>query len=1103
MFGSIAQSAREDRLVLTVSASDSIFNFHDNNSNSNVLYEFQEISNPSNSGSGELLNRPSDTDITFPSNGVYKLYIRPSGSLYTDTQRMKPNFYNSTTENKNKLISIDNWGNYPFFTNGGYAFAQCANLDISASDCPLLYGSNSTLYNMDITAWFYQCHYLHNSNNSLSNWDLSRVESITSLFQQTYNISPNVTIGDWELGPNITFLSSTWYASAMSCSIATKLTTKYGKTYIAWDTSNITSLSFTFKGFNANANGGRMTGLDNWNTSNITNMRGTFGGANAQGITSSFNDDISTKRVTIGAGTPLETTYTAWDVSNVTAFASPIVSRYYEGTFFNSIFNQDISNWQINTGSNVLMTGMFCSAYNFNQPITGSTVTVNGNTYEAWNTKKVTNFRSTFYNVYHNLATMSFAQPIGEWDVSSSTDMGAMFQYNENFNQDLSKWNTSNVTNMASMFRSTNMQYDLSSSYQNHPTRGEYIAWDTSNVTNMAFMFQNNLANKVKTRGYDNNINNWNVSQVTNMRGMFAGDSNTTASFNQDISTKPVTIGTGTPVETTYNAWNPKNVNQFGYINETTNTAFIAHGMFAYNSSFNQPIGGWQITTGSTVYLRDMFFNAFNFNQPISQSIQTIDSETYEAWNVKKVISLRNTFFRAESFNQNINNWNISSSISLHQTFYRALNFNQPLNLWNTSNVTTLSSTFSDTKFNQPISSSYQNPSDRDEYIAWDTSKVTNMTLTFFNYSRDNSNPNPGFNGNINNWNTSNVTSLQGTFSGINQIHTASFNQDISTKPVTIGTGTPLETTYNAWDVSNVTKFGTAIESDNNVYQYYGTFAHNRHFNQPIGNWQINTGSEVSLRSMFNWSNFNQDISSSVQTVGSNTYTAWDTKKVTTTRLMFYENRVFNKPIGNWNLISASVLEQMFYNSTTFNQDISASIQTVGSETYNAWYLKNATDLKEMFRSAVAFNKPIGNWYVNNVSNFTSTFYNTDSYQHSLATQSVSLDGVSYTSWDIGNAGLGNMFYFSGFDGEGVNTWDVSNVTTFGAHFMNESGLTTSNYDNILVGWSSSLGINPNSISSINFGTTQYTGTPGSEPSASHVFIEDDLGITLTDGGPV
>jgi hypothetical protein len=156
-----------------------------------------------------------------------------------------------------------------------------------------------------------------------------------------------------------------------------------------------------------------------------------------------------------------------------------------------------------------------------------------------------------------------------------------------------------------------------------------------------------------------------------------------------------------------------------------------------------------------------------------------------------------------------------------------------------------------------------------------------------------------------------------------------------------------------------------------------------------------------------------------------------------------------------------------------------------------------------LFFQSLAFNKPIGNWYVNNVNSFSQTFYNTDSYQHSLATQSVSLNGVSYTSWDIGTATFNNMFYRSEFDMEGVNTWDVSNVTSFGAHFMNQSGLTTENYDNILVNWSSSLGINPNNISSINFGTTKYTGTLGSNPSASHAFIEDDLEITLTDGGPV
>ncbi len=1103
MFGSIAQSTREDRLVLTVSASDSTFNFYDTSNGSNVLYEFKEVSNPSNNGSGELLNGPYNTTIDFPSNGIYKLYIRPSGSLYGDNQRMKPFFYNSPVENSNKLISIDNWGNYPFQSNSQYAFGRCQNIDILAPDCPLLYPSNDSLNNMDLTGWFYQSFSVENSNNSLSNWDISRVESITSMFQQTYSMSLNVNIEDWELGPNITNLASLFYGSHMSCSIATKLTTKYGKTYIAWDVSNITSLSYTFKGINASSNGGRMTGLGNWNTSNVYTLRGTFAGANSAAGPSQFGEDISTKQVTIGAGTTLETTYNAWDVSNVTQFGSTIISRYYEGTFFNSNFNQDISNWQINTGSGVLMVGMFCAAPKFNQPITGSTVTVGSNTYEAWNTKKVTSFKSAFYNVYHTRNTMSFAQPIGEWDVSSATDMSGMFQYNENFNQDLSKWNTSNVTTMGHMFRSTNMQYALSSSYQNHPTRGEYIAWDTSNVTDMAFMFQNNISVKVPNAGYNQNINNWNVSQVISMRGMFAGDSNTTASFNQDISTKQVTVGAGTSLETTYNAWDVSKVTQFAYTNDTTNTSFIAHGMFAYNSYFNQPIGNWQINTGSTVFLRDMFYNAFTFNQPISQSNQTVGSNTYEAWNVKKVISLRSTFTRAQNFNQNINNWNISSSTSLYYTFHRALNFNQPLNLWNTSNVTTLAGMFYSSPFDQPLSSSYQNPSDRDEYIAWDTSKVTNMSFMFFNFSRDNSNPDPGFNQDVNNWNTSNVTNLQGTFAGVNQTHTASFNQDISTKQVTIGAGTTLETTYNAWDVSNVTNFGTLIISDNNAYQYYGTFAHNRHFNQPIGNWQINTGSNVSFRSMFNYTNFNQHISSSIQTVGSNTYTAWDTKKVNTTRLMFSNNNVFNKPIGNWNLISASSLEEMFYNSYAFNQDISASIQTVGSETYNAWYLKNTTDLSSLFFQALAFNKPIGNWYVNNVNSFSQTFYNTDSYQHSLATQSVSLNGVSYTSWDIGTATFNNMFYFSEFDMEGVNTWDVSNVTSFGAHFMNQSGLTTENYDNILVNWSSSLGINPNNISSINFGTTKYTGTLGSNPSASHAFIEDDLEITLTDGGPV
>ena len=1127
MFGAIAQSAREDRLVATISASaeDTTFIWRDTSTNSMYKYRYQLESSTTESIEFEITGSSINHIIDFGQSGSHKLFLKHSGSgIYT--QLPKIDFYNSTSANRAKLQSIDNWGNCSFNYSNDFGFMNCEDMDVLAPDAPLYYGarnSPSNYYNSLKNRWFLGCTSLKNSNHSLKNIDFSNTNTAYSFFQQTYSLDGGIDLSTYDTS-KMTTLYGFFYGCPISSSVSSSVVNSHGRTYIAWDTSNVTNMSV----FNAGVDqagenyghptgslyGGKIKGIGNWNTSNVTDLRQAFRGAPLTFTgtkSSSFNEDINTKEVTIGAGTSLETTYNAWDVSNIRLFGDTLTSNYNVGAFFNSKFNQPLNNWQINSSSiNPYFNGMFANCKDFNQPISESVVTVGSKTYRAWDVSKVVSFRNMFYNPGHAYFVPAFNQDIGNWNVMSGSDFAGMFQYHYGYNQDLSKWNTVNAENLSSMFRGTPLRYDLSSSYQNHPERGEYIAWDTSKVTNMAYMFQHNWTTIAGPHsGFNQDINNWNTSNVTNFRATFGGTTNTsnkTGSFNQDISTKQVTIGAGTSVETTYNAWDVSSVTQFAYPGNTSNAQYNKQGIFAFNGHFNQPIGNWQLNTGSDLWTRDMFYQAFAFNQDISESIQTVGSKTYRAWDMRKSQGLTYMFYNAYNFDKDIGNWNISSSKDLRATFYRC-GINQDLSKWNTMNVTDLKSTFYGSRMhNQDLSSSYQPAtSNRDEYIAWDTSKVTTMETMFYNYS----NPlgsQPGFIGNVNNWDTSNVTNMKGMFAGYYLTDdTASFNQDISTKQVTVGAGTSLARTYNAWDVSSVTSFGHT-DTTNTFYQNNGMFASNYSFNQPIGNWQIYTGSSnVQTLGMFNYATaFNQDISSSMVTVGSKTYRAWDTQKIVNGRVMFQRATAFNKPIGNWDMTNLVRANLMFYYATSFNQDISASAQTVGPYDYNAWYMPNNTSFSGMLQNATSFNKSLSTWYVSGSTTFSSMFNNADALSDvSFATQSVTLTSSvpTYTSWDFNSSGVGlnNMFrYADNFEGVGLNTWDTSNVTTFGDAFAQTTNITTANYDKILTSWSSSLG----SVGQIHFDNATYTGTPGSAPSASHVFIEDNLSITLTDGGP-
>lgn len=146
--------------------------------------------------------------------------------------------------------------------------------------------------------------------------------------------------------------------------------------------------------------------------------------------------------------------------------------------------------------------------------------------------------------------------------------------------------------------------------------------------------------------------------------------------------------------------------------------------MFYQASSFNQPIGHWNVSTIKS--MNSMFF-ATPFNQDLS------------TWDVSNVTDMLNMFSQTP-FNQNIGNWNVSNVTNMGGMFASNEAFNQDIGNWNVSKVTSMSSMFANAfAFNQDLS-------------AWNTANVTSMSFMFFQ--------NNGFNQNLGSWNISKVTNM-------------------------------------------------------------------------------------------------------------------------------------------------------------------------------------------------------------------------------------------------------------------------------------------------------------------------------------------------------
>lgn len=168
--------------------------------------------------------------------------------------------------------------------------------------------------------------------------------------------------------------------------------------------------------------------------------------------------------------------------------------------------------------------------------------------------------------------------------------------------------------------------------------------WDTKYVTNMRVAFGGDLyieddVVKYIYSSFNQDISGWDVSNVTDMLGMFYG----ARSFNQPIGN-----------------WNVSNVTDM-------------YAMFYEANAFDQDISGWDVSKVTSMKM--MFRTATSFNQDIS------------SWKVGSVTDMRSMFDGATAFNQDISGWDVSNVTEMGGMFTHAKSFNQDLSRWCVTNI--------------------------------------------------------------------------------------------------------------------------------------------------------------------------------------------------------------------------------------------------------------------------------------------------------------------------------------------------------------------------------------------------------------------------------
>jgi surface protein len=181
---------------------------------------------------------------------------------------------------------------------------------------------------------------------------------------------------------------------------------------------------------------------------------------------------------------------------------------------------------------------------------------------------------------------------------------------------------------------------------------GPIEIWNTILITDMSNLFGSSNDWTVPYWEFSKlNITGWDVSNVTNMEGMFKN------SYYE--------------LDTHFENWDVGNV---------TNMSFMFYNQRRYN--FNPILNGWDVSCVTDMSF--MFFGCPCFNQSL------------DSWDVSQVKAMDSMFELCIEFDGDICSWDVGNVKCMSHTFDSCNRFNQPIGNWDVGSVEEMSFMFSD-----------------------------------------------------------------------------------------------------------------------------------------------------------------------------------------------------------------------------------------------------------------------------------------------------------------------------------------------------------------------------------------------------------------------